>query len=112
METEMEAKLINRFSIEAAGNGKGLLGDINGDGRMEVVFVRADGDIDDRYVPHQVTCVTAFDLEGNMLWQTGGISGKPGNFGSDFHSLTINSQGVRPFRDFNRFAKLYASIKV
>ena len=51
----MEAKLINRFSIEAAGNGKGLLGDINGDGRMEVVFVRADGDIDDRYVPHQVT---------------------------------------------------------
>ena len=67
METEMEAKLINRFSIEAAGNGKGLLGDINGDGRMEVVFVRADGDIDDRYVPHQVTCVTAFDLEGNML---------------------------------------------
>ena len=63
----MEAKLINRFSIEAAGNGKGLLGDINGDGRMEVVFVRADGDIDDRYVPHQVTCVTAFDLEGDGL---------------------------------------------
>ena len=30
----MEAKLINRFSIEAAGNGKGLLGDINGDGEL------------------------------------------------------------------------------
>ena len=93
METEMEAKLINRFSIEAAGNGKGLLGDINGDGRMEVVFVRADGDIDDRYVPHQVTCVTAFDLEGNMLWQTGDLSGKPGNFGSDFPAQIFDYDG-------------------
>lgn len=38
----MEAKLINSFDISAAGGGKGLLGDIDGDGRMEVVFVQAD----------------------------------------------------------------------
>ena len=54
----MEAKLINSFDISAAGGGKGLLGDIDGDGRMEVVFVQADSGIDDRYVPHQITCVT------------------------------------------------------
>ena len=35
----MEAKLINSFDISAAGGGKGLLGDIDGDGMMEVVFV-------------------------------------------------------------------------
>ena len=33
------------------------------------------------------------------------------NFGLDFHSLTTNSHGVSPFKDFNRFAKLHASIK-
>lgn len=30
-----------------------------------MVFVPADGDIDDRYVPHQITCVTAYRLDGN-----------------------------------------------
>jgi hypothetical protein len=51
----MEAKLINSFDISAAGGGKGLLGDIDGDGRMEVVFVQADSGIDDRFVPHPVS---------------------------------------------------------
>lgn len=72
------------FDISAAGHGKGLLGDLDGDGRMEVVFVRADGDIDDRYVPHQAVCITAYRLTGEMLWQRGKAEGKPGNFGSDF----------------------------
>ena len=36
----MEAKQIHSFDIKAAGGGKGLLGDIDGDGRMEVVFVQ------------------------------------------------------------------------
>ena len=33
----MEAKLINSFDISAAGGGKGLLGDIDGDGYDEVM---------------------------------------------------------------------------
>lgn len=65
----MEAKLINSFDISAAGGGKGLLGDIDGDGRMEVVFVQADSGIDDRFVPHQITCVTAYRLTGELLWR-------------------------------------------
>ncbi len=80
----VNAALIGSFDISAAGHGKGFLGDINGDGIMEVVFVQADGDIDDRYVPHSVTCVTAYDLQGNILWQTGAPVEKPGRFGSDF----------------------------
>lgn len=80
----MNVYKVNSFSIADAGNGKGFLGDINGDGRMEVVFVQADSGIDDRYVPHQVTCVTAYDLTGRKLWQTGDPTGTPGGFGSDF----------------------------
>ena len=80
----MEAKLIGKFDIAAAGGGKGLLGDIDGDGRMEVVFVQADSGIDDRYVPHPITCVTAYRLTGELLWQRGDSSGRPGSFGSDF----------------------------
>ncbi len=89
----MNVVKIGSFSIERAGKGKGLLGDINGDGRMEVVFVQADGDIDDRYVPHTVTCVTAFDLNGRLLWQTGELSERPGGFGSDFPAQIFDIDG-------------------
>lgn len=80
----MEAKLIGTIDITAAGNGKGLIGDINGDGRMELIFGQADSNIDDRYVPHQITCVTAYNLDGTLLWQTGTPEETPGGFGSDF----------------------------
>lgn len=80
----MEAVLLKEIDISAAGGGKGLLGDINGDGRMELVFVQADSEIDDRYVPHQITCVTAYSLDGSLLWQYGKPNEKPGGFGSDF----------------------------
>ena len=89
----MEAHLLGTIDITAAGHGKGLLGDINGDGRMEVVFVQADGDIDDRYVPHTVTCVTAYDLEGKLLWQTGTPAEHPGGFGSDFPAQIYDYDG-------------------
>lgn len=79
--------------ISAAGHGKGLLGDLDGDGRMELVFVRADGDIDDRYVPHQAVCITAYRLSGEMMWQRGKTEGKPGNFGSDFPAQIYDIDG-------------------
>lgn len=81
----MDAFLLNKIDISKAGkNCKILLGDINGDGRMELVCVQPDGGIDDRYVPHQITCLTAFSLTGEMLWQHGTPVNEPGGFGSDF----------------------------
>ncbi|MBQ9764690.1 MAG: hypothetical protein IJW18_00670 [Lachnospiraceae bacterium] len=81
----MEPILINSVDIQKAGkNCKILIGDINGDGRMELVCVQPDGGIDDRYVPHQITCVTAFALTGELLWQYGTPVEEPGGFGSDF----------------------------
>lgn len=81
----MEPILLSKINIQKAGkNCKLLLGDINGDGRMEIVCVQPDGGIDDRYVPHQVTCITAFALTGELLWQYGTPVSEPGGFGSDF----------------------------
>lgn len=76
---------INSLDIEKAGkNVKILIGDINGDGRMELVCAQPNGGIDDRYVPHQVVCLTAYALTGEMLWQVGSPSAEPGGPGSDY----------------------------
>lgn len=84
---------ISSFSIREACGGKGLLGDIDGDGRMEVVFVQGNSGIDDRYVPHQVTCVTAYRLDGTLLWQTGKPMETPGGFGADFPAQICDFDG-------------------
>lgn len=89
----MEPYLLGKLPIENGGGGKALLGDINGDGRMELVIIQADGHIDDRYVPHQVTCVTAYNLLGQQLWQRGKLTDNPGRFGSDFPAQIYDIDG-------------------
>ena len=64
-------KLIETARIDISRAGRFCrmwLGDINGDGRMEIVMVQPDSDRDDRYFPHSVRCATAFDLDGGLLW--------------------------------------------
>ena len=81
----MEPILISSLDISRAGkNCKILLGDIDGDGRMELVCAQPDGGIDDRYVPHMVVCLTAFSLTGELLWQAGEPVAQPGGPGSDY----------------------------
>lgn len=90
----MEPILINSIDISRAGkNCKLLLGDINGDGRMELVCVQPDGGIDDRYVPHQVVCLTAFALTGELLWQVGEPAEEPGGPGSDYPAQIADIDG-------------------
>lgn len=87
-------KQVGTIDFSAAGkNCKVLLGDINNDGRMEMIMVQADSGIDDRYIPHQVECITAFDLDGNMLWQNGKPVIEPGKFGSDFPAQVHDIDG-------------------
>lgn len=88
-----EAIKIGEIDISRSHGGKCLLGDLNSDGRMELVVVQADSEIDDRYVPHSIKCVTAYDLKGNMLWQRGESPDKPGNFGSDFPAQVYDIDG-------------------
>ena len=66
----METFLLKRIDTSECGKGCRMwLGDIDGDGRMEIVMVQPDGGFDDRYYPHSVQCATAFNLEGEMLWR-------------------------------------------
>lgn len=64
--------LIKTIDISSAGNGKRmLLGDITGDGCLEIIIMQPDRMDDDRYIGHEVNCLTAFTLDGTRLWQIG-----------------------------------------
>ncbi|MFA9556291.1 hypothetical protein ACERII_03150 [Evansella sp. AB-rgal1] len=94
MDNRKEPILLTKLDIREAGlRSKMLLGDLNQDGRMELLMVQADGGIDDRYVPHQVICLTAFDLEGNTLWQVGKPDEHAGGPGSDYPAQIYDIDG-------------------
>ncbi|MDO3411873.1 FG-GAP-like repeat-containing protein [Saccharibacillus sp. CPCC 101409] len=78
---------------EAGAQNKMLVGDLDGDGRMELLMVQADGGIDDRYAPHQTVCLTAYDLDGKLLWQKGRPAANPGRSGSDFPAQIADIDG-------------------
>ncbi|WNQ09501.1 FG-GAP-like repeat-containing protein [Paenibacillus aurantius] len=89
-----EACLLGEIDIRQAGpRCKMLLGDLNGDGRMELLLVQADNRQDVRYIPHQVQCLTAFDLEGRVLWQTGTPDPGAGGQGSDYPAQIADIDG-------------------
>ncbi|NQX69143.1 hypothetical protein HQN90_23715 [Paenibacillus alba] len=93
-QTLKEPFLIGKMDTQAAGKRcKMLLGDLNGDGRMELLMVQPDNRQDVRYIPHQVQCLTAFDLEGNLLWQTGEPSSEAGGPGSDYPAQIVDIDG-------------------
>ncbi|MCI3923979.1 FG-GAP-like repeat-containing protein [Paenibacillus sp. TRM 82003] len=85
---------LGTIDIRRAGlRNKLLLGDLDGDGRMELLCVQPDGGIDDRYVPHQVVCLTAFDLNGGLLWQVGTPDPNCGKAGSDYPAQLYDIDG-------------------
>lgn len=82
------------IGISAAGpRCKMLLGDLNGDGRMEILLVQSDNRQDVRYIPHQVQCLTAFDLDGRLLWQHGKPDPGAGSQGSDYPAQIYDLDG-------------------
>ncbi|WP_336772881.1 FG-GAP-like repeat-containing protein [Paenibacillus sp. MMO-58] len=89
-----EPYLLGTIDLQAAGaNCKVLLGDLNGDGRMELLLVQPDNRQDVRYIPHQAQCLTAYDLEGNLLWQTGKPDPGAGRHGSDYPAQIADIDG-------------------
>ena len=65
--------LVSTIDLRGASGCPGMrLGDINGDGRMEIVVGQpVDQATLDSYTPQRVAAVSAFDLKGNLLWQFG-----------------------------------------
>jgi hypothetical protein len=70
--------LISSFDISKVVGTPGMrLGDIDGNGKMEIVMGQpTDQSTLGGGTPQIVVCVTAFDLKGNQLWQYG----TPGQF--------------------------------
>ncbi|AIQ45990.1 hypothetical protein R70723_08935 [Paenibacillus sp. FSL R7-0273] len=82
------------IDISAAGpRCKMLIGDLDGDGRAELLLVQPDNRQDVRYIPHQVQCLTAFDLDGRLLWQTGKPDEGAGSQGSDYPAQIYDIDG-------------------
>jgi len=60
------------LDISASGSGCSMrLGDIDGDGRMEIVMAKPAPVSDSRYFSKQVAAITAYSIDGNLLWQVG-----------------------------------------
>jgi hypothetical protein len=64
---------VSTIDLKGASGCPGLrLGDINGDGRMEIVMGQPTDQASlGSYTPQIVVAVTAFDLKGKQLWQYG-----------------------------------------
>ena len=63
--------LLKTFDISKFVGTPGMrLGDINGDGKMEIVMGQPMPQ-PGAYTPQQVVCITAYDLTGKQLWQYG-----------------------------------------
>lgn len=66
-----QPKLWKRFTTPKFGAGRSMrLGDLDGDGRLEILIAqnvpRVSGDAHD-----QISCLTAVNLDGKVLWQSG-----------------------------------------
>jgi len=60
------------LNIQKAGKGCQMrFGDLSGDGRMDILLIKPDSVIDERYFPHRVVAATAYSLDGEILWQIG-----------------------------------------
>jgi hypothetical protein len=70
-----------------------LIGDASGNGRYDIVMMQPDYISDDRYIGHQVACLTAYSVDtGTMLWQTGNRESSSSS-GSDIPVQIYDSDG-------------------
>jgi len=65
-------KFKKSLNISASGKNCHIrLGDIDGDGKLEIVMVKPAQTTDERYFSPQVACITAYNTDGELLWQLG-----------------------------------------
>ncbi len=84
------------FDISVAGSGCTLRpGDIDGDGRLEIVLAKPAPVSDPRFFANQVAALTAYSVDGELLWQIGDASGDEKSFCDDlpFQIYDIDHDG-------------------
>lgn len=55
----------------SGGNCHIRLGDIDGDGRLEIVMIKPSVTADERYFSRQIASATAYNVSGELMWQIG-----------------------------------------
>lgn len=95
----MNTYLLKQFKYSLGRGCRMWLGDINGDGIMELVMVQPDTGFDDRYEPHSVVCAAAYNLNGEQLWQIGEPDPRVTGSGSDIPAqiYDIDNDGNNEF---------------
>jgi outer membrane protein assembly factor BamB len=90
----IEPVVVSRFDTAAAGGGaRPLFGDVSGDGRLDIVMMQPHFTADDRFEGALVAALTAYDLEGNLLWQAGQVDPAGRNQGSDIPAQVYDVDG-------------------
>ncbi|HYN94581.1 MAG TPA: discoidin domain-containing protein [Pilimelia sp.] len=81
----LDPQLITTIDTTAAGTGaRALLGDVSGDGRLDLVLMQPTYSADDRFIGRQVQALTAYDIgTGALLWQIGTPDPRVTNNGTD-----------------------------
>ncbi len=76
--------LISKIDISAAGTGNRMrIGDMNGDGRYDILMVQPAYVKDDARNPRYVAHLAAYDIEGNLLWEQGKVDPRVTTSGAD-----------------------------
>jgi len=65
-------ELSGRIDVSSFGKGLNLrVGDINGDGLLEILLIQPKKTSDDRFFPHEINFLAAFSKSGELLWSIG-----------------------------------------
>lgn len=90
----IDPTVVSSFDTSAGGPGaRPLIGDVSGDGRPDVVMMQPHAVDDDRYEGALVAALTAYDIEGNLLWQAGRVDPDGANQGSDIPAQVYDIDG-------------------
>ncbi|GAA4455494.1 discoidin domain-containing protein [Phytohabitans houttuyneae] len=91
----LEPQLVTSVDTSAGGTGARLLmGDVSGDGRLDIVTMQPTYSADDRYIGRQVQALAAFDLGGGgQLWQVGTPDPRVTNNGTDIPAEIYDIDG-------------------
>jgi hypothetical protein len=90
----VEPQLVTSIDTSAGGTGaRFLLGDLNGDGRLDLVTMQPTFSADDRFIGRQVQALTAYDLSGAQLRQIGTPDPRVTNNGTDIPAEIYDIDG-------------------